>query len=187
MDGNALQGTDVLIDTFDPQSLAAPSEQAITDALWHLRRIEAKAERINTTAAFEIERVEQWRDERLAAASATPEQLDNVRQAIKDAVLAMRADNPRLKSLSTPWGTVRTTQSETIALTPEAEQWITENRPEWLRVKTEINKTAMKSAVVVSDEGITTEGEVIPGATVETRVSASITTTPAADAADGYH
>jgi phage host-nuclease inhibitor protein Gam len=76
----------------------------------------------------------------------------------------------KTKSLELPGGTIKLTARQP-KLDVDADAflaWAVTSRPEFVRVKQEVDKTALKRAAVLAEDGVVVvDGEIVPGATWE--------------------
>jgi phage host-nuclease inhibitor protein Gam len=124
-----------------------------------LAKVERKRADVVALAEHEIARVTGWRDGEL-------ERLDRDAAWFRDLLTGylrqLRRDDPKVKTYRLPSATIRARQTPAkVEYDPAAlAAWAdAEGRDELLRVKVDVDRTAVKVAVL-------TDGEVIPGVTI---------------------
>lgn len=134
---------------------------------------EAEKARIDAIVAAETKRFEEW------AAFFEAHLADFLKREI--------AAGRKTKSLELPGGTIKlTARQPKVDVEPEAFlAWAVEGRPDLVRVKREVDKTALKRLATLADDGVVViDGEIVPGATWEAQDD-SATFTVADDAGEG--
>jgi hypothetical protein len=157
----------------------------IHEAMRILAAMRGRAARIDRLAVADHARVDAWRDAELGD---LPGRIALAEQAIEQMAVEYTAER-KAKTVSTPWGRVaaRTTTKwewdDDVVLA-----WAQENAPDFLvqlpPPAPRLDKTAFKQAVPVADGVAYRFGEAVPGVTVQTVTTATITTDPAEDADD---
>lgn len=153
-------------------------EFKVTDlqsATWALRKLTAvneKINEINSVAVEEISRINEWAEKEAKSLNNDKEYFEGLLSAY---YIEERAKDKKFK-LSTPYGQV--TSSKRTKYIYEDEQAIMDycnmNEIDAIRVKTELDKTALKK---FCKHGVNQEtGEIVPGVRVEVVESVSVKT-----------
>ncbi|AIY78581.1 hypothetical protein FDA33_17415 [Clostridium botulinum] len=137
--------------------------EGATWAFRKLRAIGTKKAEIEAVADEEIARIESWKQEQL-------KQYDNDSEFFEGCISSYfveeRAKDKKFK-LSTPYGKVSSRKSKKWLYEDEAalKEYVKENEIEAIRVKEELDKTALKK---ICKDGVNTEtGEILPGVRIE--------------------
>jgi NAD+--asparagine ADP-ribosyltransferase len=148
-------------------SISAENEGFVVDtdqkAEWALRKlavIRRKQMENQALAQAEVDRVTEWLDTVNTALQRDALYFEAV---LKPYALTQRSEGR--KSITLPHGTIKTTAGQPkVEFKDEAAfiEWAKTNDPSLLKVKTDIDKTAVKA--LITDEGvvISTQGEIIP-------------------------
>lgn len=144
--------------------------QSATWALRKLRVVNEKINEINTVAVEEIARINEWAEKEVKSLNADKEYFEGLLSAY---YIEERSKDKKFK-LSTPYGKV--TSRKTSKYIYEDEQAIMDycyaNEIDAIRVKTELDKTALKKLCKDGVNQVT--GEIVPGVRVETVENISI-------------
>ena len=146
--------------------------QGATWALRKLRAVNEKIDEINTVAAEEISRINEWSEKEVKSLNYDKEYFEGLLSAY---YIEERAKDKKFK-LSTPYGKV--TSRKTSKYIYEDEQAIMDycnmNEIDVIRVKEELDKSSFKK---LCKDGVNQEtGEVVPGVRVEVIESISVKT-----------
>jgi hypothetical protein len=139
----------------------------------------ARRRRINKLVAAHVERIEAWRLERMKKEQCDAVSLDVIEHAAAGLMLELRRRDPKAKSVSTPWGTVRSR---------EAVEWDWQDEPTLLRWLTDtghaelvdtvttskVAKAAIKRAAVIEDGQVLLDGEIVPHVTATPVVTVTV-------------
>lgn len=165
----------------------------ITDADIHeslriLSGMRARRDRIERAAAHDHALVDAWQARQLGD---LPDRIALAEAAIAEMAAEYTATR-KAKTISTPWGTVATRTTTKWAYDEEAATgWAAQCAPELVvtpppvQPPARLDKQALKASALIDIDGtVRLLGEVVPGVTVTTVTTASITTepTPAYDA-----
>lgn len=155
----------------------------IHEAMRILAAMRGRAARIERLADADHARINAWRDAELGD---LPERIALAEEAIRGMALEYTAER-KAKTVSTPWGKVATRTTvkwewdDDVVL-----DWAHENAPDFLvqlpPPPPRLDRAAFKQAVPVVDGVAYRFGEAVPGVTVQTVTTATITTDPAEDA-----
>lgn len=144
----------------------------ITDlgqASWALRKIRYEKERINEIqdlAQKEIEKIETWCD---TETGRHTKQIEFFVNLLVEYHMSEFYKDPKRKTISLPEGklTARQLPDKWEYNEETAIKWFKENKPEYIRLKEEIDKKAIKKKLIVADGVVVTEGgEVVEGVSV---------------------
>lgn len=155
------------IDEFDNPAISSINEGfQVTDdqkADWALRKlavIRRKQSENKSIYDAEIIRLTEW----LSAVNTALDKDASYFEAILTPYALAERSNGR-KTLVLPHGTIKTTSGQPRVEIQSEEAFITwakENNPELLRIKTEIDKTALKALITEENVVISTQGEIVP-------------------------
>lgn len=145
---------------YDTEPTELPDADSVNRAIGRLGRIRSRATADREVAEAQIEQVRQWLEHRLASHDrAEAWHLDQLRSYHR----AILASDPKRKTIALPNGTLKARAGQpAIEVTDEAAvvAWAIQNeRTALVRVKTELDRKALRESVVK-------DGEAIPGVTV---------------------
>lgn len=173
------------IDGIDYGTLAA---EDIDYRLSKLRRLTAELETTEQRFTAELERIEMLCDRATAGVRG---QIDHHRKIIEAWHQHQVRENPRVKTITLPHGTVKARKvAATVAITDQdaAVEWCAQHAPEALKSSVLLSKlpaTVTPTAAGVVD---TSSGEQLPWATVKPeRVSVTVTPEPGVPAPDPHY
>lgn len=151
-------------------------------ATWAMRKARKAAQRIrevDAIAAEEIERIQAW----AVKERKRPEQdLNFFSGLLTDYALRVRAEDPKRKSVVTPYGTVQT-RSKAIGWEVDEDTflaWAKTNRPDLVKTTEKPLLAEAKKALTADENDLlvtTPEGEIVPGITL-TPAGLTATVTP---------
>lgn len=149
--------------------------EGVNRALRRLARYRRARQAAVDAAATEIQRIVDWRDERV-------DKIDRrIRWELDGLELYHRArlgDDPTAKTLHFPCGTLHARKTQPAFDYDETTflPWAQEHAPDLVRLKPQVDRTAAKTALVAPDLGegdtgpaLTPDGEIVPGVTVTVR------------------
>lgn len=150
----------------------------LSEALHLLARMRREAERINALAAADHARISAWATEQLGD---LPDRIRLAEQAIREMAVEAVA-NRKTKTISTPWGSVSTRTTTQWTYDDEAAvAWAKTAAPELVvtpspvQPPARLDKQALKASALIDTDGtVRLLGEVVPGVTAHTVVTASI-------------
>ncbi|MBN1059377.1 host-nuclease inhibitor Gam family protein [Clostridium botulinum] len=137
--------------------------EGATWAFRKLRAIGTKKAEIEAVAAEEIARIEAWKQEQLKQYDDDTEFFEG---CINAYYIEERAKDKKFK-LSTPYGKVSSRKSKKWIYEDEAAltEYVKGNQIEAIRIKEELDKTALKK---ICKDGVDAEtGEILPGVRIE--------------------
>ncbi len=139
---------------------------AATWAMKKAREAMQRLEEVRRIAEHEATLVEEWR---FGQSTEPQREYDYFCGLLIEYAAGQRAEADR-KSISTPWGTVKSRASADKWAVDEDQllPWAKANLPEAVKVKESISLTALKASAALTDDWVpvTTDGEMIPGVTV---------------------
>jgi phage host-nuclease inhibitor protein Gam len=155
------------INEFDNPAISSINEGfEVTDdqkADWALRKlavIRRKQSENKSIYDAEIIRLTEW----LSAVNTALDKDASYFEAILTPYALLERHNGR-KTLVLPHGTIKTTSGQPRVEIKSEEAfiaWASQNNPELLRIKTEIDKTALKALITDENVVISTQGEIVP-------------------------
>lgn len=165
---------------YDAQPEAPQDADEIDRRLRRLTRVRDDMDDANAAAAAQMDQVQEWLDARIQILANKEQWLVDGLEMWHRAVLA---DDPSLKTISLPCGTLHARKQQPLWEFDEPTflAWAAEHAPELVRVpepKPAPDKAAAKKALITQIEGaspgdprpaVTLEGEVVPGVTVTVR------------------
>lgn len=163
----------------DDEGRKAWTVDSLAKATWAMQRardLALRQKEIRDVANDRIEQLEAW-------AQAEVTKLDRDRDFFQDSVAAyalrLRAEDPKRKSLVTPFGTVRT-QERSGSWTingPAVLAWAKQHRPEFVKTEEQFCLGEAKKAFVITEAGVLdpVTGTLVEGVTPgETRITALV-------------
>lgn len=141
-------------------------------AVWAMRRARDVARRraeIQAIAEEEIDRIQRWASDADAPLARDARYFEGL--LIRYA-LDVRAADPRRKSVTTPYGTVRTRETGGgWTASPEALEWARVARPELVKVTETFALSDAKRTLTATEDGVVdpATGDLVPGITVAPR------------------
>lgn len=149
-------------------------------AAWAMRKARKAAQRIaevDRIAQAEIDRIQEWA---LSERGGPERDLGFFETLLTEYALRLREQDPKRKSVVTPYGKVSTTQVGAKVVVDDEESfiaWAEVNLPDAVKTKKTVLVTPIKDAIATLDGlPVTEQGEVIPGISITTpTITAKVT------------
>lgn len=150
----------------------------ITDdaqAAWAMRKLlqfEQEADEARRLAEAEKDRIETWLERQL---SRHQHDRDYFRSILTHYAIGQRAEKDR-KTIDTPYGSVKSRAGQpkiTVSDLPAFLEWAKQDKPEFVRIKEDIDLTKVKAACQIENTptlglvAVTDDGEIVPGLNID--------------------
>lgn len=151
------------------------TEEGLTWAFRKLRQVRRDMADVDALAENEVQRITEWKQGRLEDLSRSDEYFSSL---IGDYYRRLLEENPKAKC-STPYGSASKRTATKWAYGDEGKlvETLQEASPELVRTKYELDKTALKKAATVLDDGrVALDGELLDGVTATKETTITIKT-----------